>query len=198
MRTSLHSSGRLGRAGALRNPGTGRAGAWIAGVVALGLALAALAIFTAAHDRAVSAEDLMRLTLVGPRPLTCERIVVLPDVSGSMTDYAKVRENAMSTLAAWAPINLRIDDQLAIVRWADTAAIDAQPTEVSSMAASTFTPGTADVGGGNDIVPSVEEVASMSETSCHTSLNYISDGEITTYRVTVNIAFAIESKDDVN
>lgn len=193
MRASFHKAGRLGRSGSLRDPSSGRTARWIAGAALLGLAVVSIPIVQANQDRTRAADDLTRQALVGPRPLTCERIVVLPDVSGSMTGYAKVREDALATLAAWAPSNLRKDDQLAVVRWADTAAVDAPPTDVSGITSETFTPGTVDVGRGNDIVPSVEDVADMPDTSCHTSLIYISDGEVTTPADRVRLDAAVRA-----
>lgn len=180
MRTSLHGGGRLAGLGALRDPGSGRTAAWIAGLLLLLLVAVALLIASAVQERAAAAEDLDNLVLAGPRNLTCQRVVILLDVSGSMTEYASVREDAMSNLAVWAPANLRADDELAVVRWADTAAIDAGPTDADSLTASTFTAGSEDVGGGTEILPSIEAVASMPRSSCRTSLVFISDGELST------------------
>jgi hypothetical protein len=178
MRASLSHTGRLGGVGALRDPGSGRLGAALAGFVLLLLGALALVVIPPIADRAEAQNDLTRLVLVGARNLTCQRVVVLLDQSGSMTEYAQVRDDAMATLAAWAPENLRADDQLAVVRWADTATIDVPPTEVGSLTPSSLAVGTGDVGGGTSLDPSIEQVASMGETSCRTSLVYVSDGQI--------------------
>jgi len=178
MGDSLNRNGRLGRAGVLRAPGAGRAAAAISvgGLVLLGLVAAALV--PQLQDQAAAADDLTRQALVGPRNLTCQRVVVLLDQSGSMSEFAQVRTDAMKTLADWAPENLRGNDQLAVVSWADTAAVDAAPTDVSSLTPSSFSGDGSDVGGGTDVLPAVDQVAQMTAGDCRTSLVFISDGQI--------------------
>ena len=171
-------AGRLGRGGALRRSGAGRAAAALGGVGLLALGVVAAAAIPAWQDDMAAADDLTRQALVGPRNLTCQRIVVLLDQSGSMTEFAQVRSDAMSTLADWAPANLRGTDQLAVVRWADTAATDAAPTDVDALTPSTLTVGSSDVGGGTELGPALDEVAAMAAGPCRTSLVFISDGQI--------------------
>lgn len=178
MRSSLHSNGQLGRAGVLRTSGAGRAVAAVLVTTLLIMAVVAAAVVPTFVDRAAAADDLTRQVLVGTRNLTCQRVVVLLDQSGSMAEYAQVRIDAMKTLADWGPENLRSDDELAVVRWADTAVTDVVPTDVSAIGPSTFASYGADVGGGTEVLPAVEQVAQMPDGACRTSLVFVSDGEI--------------------
>lgn len=178
MRSSLRSNGRLGQAGVLRTSGAGRAVAAVLVTTLLTIAVVAAAVVPKFVDRAAAAGDLSRQVLVGSRNLTCQRVVVLLDQSGSMADYSQVRIDAMETLANWGPHNLRSDDQLAVVRWADTAVTEIVPTDVSAIGPSTFVSDGADVGGGTEVLPAVEQVAQMPDSACRTSLVFVSDGEI--------------------
>lgn len=178
MGDSLRQTGRLGRGGALRRPGAGRAAAALGIIALLVLALVAIAAIPAYQDRMVAADDLTRQALVGPRNLTCQRVVVLLDQSGSMSEFAQVRSDAMSTLTDWAPGNLRADDQLAVVSWADIAATDTPPTSIDALLPSSLAAGTADVGAGTELGPALEQVAAMESGSCRTSLVFVSDGQI--------------------
>ena len=178
MRSSLHSNGQLGRAGVLRTSGAGRAAAATLAALVLVMAVIAAAVVPTFVDRAAAADDLTRQVLVGPRNLTCQRVIVLLDQSGSMAEYAQVRVDAMATLADWGPDNLRSDDQLAVVRWADTAVVDTPPTDVGAIGASTFASDGGGVGDGTELLPAVEQVAGMPVGACRTSLVFVSDGEI--------------------
>lgn len=178
MRSSFHGNGELGRAGVLRTSGAGRASAVALAAMLIILGIIAAALVPSLVDRAAAADDLTRQVLVGPRNLTCQRVVVLLDQSGSMTEYAQVRTDAMETLAEWGPDNLRGDDQVAVIRWADTAVTDTAPTEVGSIGPSTFASDGADIGGGTEVLPAVELVAAMPSGACRTSLVFVSDGEI--------------------
>lgn len=195
MGDSLNSNGRLGRAGALRAPGVGRAAA---AIVISGLAVAGLVaaiVIPGVLDRSAAADDLARQTLVGTRSLTCQRVVVLLDQSGSMTQFAQVRTDAMSTLSAWVPENLRGNDQLAVIRWAARSETDLTATSIDSLDAAALTPGASDLGGETEnVLLAAEQVEAMGPTSCRTALVFISDGELTTEvdsdaldRVLVNI-----------
>ena len=178
MRPTLKDAGRLGRAGTLRDHGARRGAAALAAVSLIVLLIAAAAVIPSISERAAAADDLTRQALIGPRNLTCQRVVLLLDQSGSMTEYAQVRTDAMTTLGQWAPDNLRADDELSVVRWADTAIADTPPTRVDALTSSSFTAGSADVGGGTDVLPAVRLVADLASTPCRTSLVFISDGQI--------------------
>lgn len=170
--------GRLGRAGALAAPGAGRIATAVCAVVLALIAVAVAAMAAVAQDQSAAKDDLSRQVLAGPRNLTCQRIVILLDQSGSMSDYAAVRSDAIATLAEWSPANLRGDDELAVISWADQAAFDASPTAVGALTPSTFDAVGSDVGGGTDVLPAVELVAASGPTGCRTSLVFISDGDI--------------------
>ena len=181
MGSSLNSNGRLGRAGALRASGVGRVAAAIAiGALAV-VGLVAAAVIPGLLERSAAADDLTRQALVGARSLTCERVVVLLDQSGSMAQFAQVRADAMSALAAWAPENLRGNDQVAVVRWAARSETDLAATSIDSLSSAAFTPGASDLGAETEnVLLAAEQVEAMGPTSCRTALVFISDGELTT------------------
>ena len=181
MGDSLGNNGRLGRAGAVRSSGAGRAAAAISVSALVVLGLIAAAVIPGVQDRSAAADDLTRQALVGTRSLTCQRVVVLLDQSGSMTQFAQVRTDAMTTLAAWAPENLRSNDQVAVVRWAARSETDLAATSIDSLDSAALTPGTSDLGAETeDVLLAVEQVQAMRPSSCHTALVFISDGELTT------------------
>lgn len=171
-------SGALGRTGVLRTSGAARALAALSIAAAAILALLAWMIVPPLLDRAAAADDLTRQALVGPRNLTCQRIVILLDESGSMTDFAKVRTDAIAILATWAPHNLRKNDQLSVVEWANTAVTTTPPTDIGALDAATLTVRNPDVGGGTEILPAVQQAAGMSRSACRSSLVFVSDGQI--------------------
>ena len=174
----FRGAGGLARAGVLRSPGAGRVAAALSVALLALLAAAAAAVVPGILDRTAAGDDLTRQELVGARGPTCQRVVVLLDQSGSMTDYAQVRVDAMETLAGWAPANLRGDDQIAVVDWADSAAVRTAPTDVRALAQWDPTANASNVGGGTSVMPAVEQAAGLDDTGCRTTLVFISDGQV--------------------
>jgi hypothetical protein len=68
--------------------------------------------------------------LTGPRSAECLRLVIGLDVSGSMRDYTTARDLALAQLLAWAPVNLRADDEIAVVDFALEAQVRLRPTAI--------------------------------------------------------------------
>jgi len=165
----LNTAGSLGVAGALGDTPSRRRLWWLLALLPL-IAL----VLLIPHPRS---DDLADLALTGVRGPGCVRIVVAPDVSGSMTEYEQVRTTALAELAEWTPENLRGDDELAVLVWDDAATIALNPVTVSSAAGVPTAlpqPGT----GGSDIGPAIDLLHSFPTTYCRSALVAISDGLI--------------------
>ncbi|MBX3089869.1 MAG: VWA domain-containing protein [Cryobacterium sp.] len=178
MRPSLRSVGAFGQVGSLHDAGAGRV--LLAMLIPL-LLLAGLIgwiTFSVNQQLTSAADDLSRQVLVGPRNLTCQRVVILLDQSGSMDDFRQVRTDAIDVLASWAPKNLRGNDELALISWADIAATQTSTTPIASLTATTLNQRQFDLGGGTQLLPAVQQLATLPSTVCRTSLVFISDGEI--------------------
>ena len=113
--------------------------------------------------------------LAGPRGPECLRLVVAPDRSGSMEQYSAARDSALKLLLPWARTQLRADDEVAVIEWADRTAVVLAPTPVGAAATSGSTgPG---LGTGTHLAALVAAVATLARTTCRTQLVLISDGE---------------------
>lgn len=118
---------------------------------------------------------LAQAVLTGPRGPECLRLVVAEDVSGSMADYALARAQALTAVLAWAPGQLRADDELAVITFAASATTRLQPTPVGQTAVPADT---AADGGDTLFTPVVDAAAQFPTTSCHTHLLVVGDGLI--------------------
>ncbi|WP_409046942.1 vWA domain-containing protein [Microbacterium sp. HA-8] len=159
--------------GALRETPTRRKYWWL---LLLLLGLGAVLLGLLPHPRS---DDLADLTLTGMRGPACVRIVVAPDVSGSMTQFEQVRTTALAEVARWAPANLRDDDEFAVIVWDDGATVALAPIPLSAGAnlpTSLGQPGS----GGSDIGPAVDLLPALPTTPCRSAIVAISDGIIGT------------------
>jgi hypothetical protein len=119
-------------------------------------------------------DDLTNSYLDGPRGLGCERVVIASDDSGSMSDFFEAREQALSQVLAWAPDNLRPDDELAAVGFSGHTYTHVPPTQIADP-----------INRGNRQPPSdgtslselLRTVAGMPRTPCSTSVVLLSDGK---------------------
>jgi hypothetical protein len=156
--------GRLGRRTAL------------AAVVLLATGAAVAGLTAALPDGEPTEVGQVRLT--GPRSPGCLRLLVLPDQSGSMADYATAREAALAQVLAWAPRNLDARDELAVVNWAGSADLTLPPTPVEDVGTSVPARQLA-VPDGTVLDGVLDVLASLPATTCRTTLVFLSDGVLT-------------------
>lgn len=112
--------------------------------------------------------------LVGARDPGCLRLVIASDVSGSMASLTEPRDRAVDQLLAWAPQNLRADDELALISFSDQAAVEIPPTPVSDQPARTGPPA---ISGGTSLEPLLATIGGLPATRCSTSLLLLGDGQ---------------------
>lgn len=115
--------------------------------------------------------------LVGPRGPACLRMVIVVDVSGSMSEFAVPRDRALDRLFTWLGTNLRSGDELAVVDFAAEAATRVPATDYRG-ARLTGPAGAVD-GADTLLLPPVTEVARLGATDCDVELMFISDALIT-------------------
>jgi hypothetical protein len=119
------------------------------------------------------------IVLAGPRGPSCLRLVLANDVSGSMSDYAMAREQAMTALLNWLPKNLRSDDEIAVIDFAETAATKMPPTKVSTLVSgNTLASGGAMDGSYTWFTPVLTQMDSWPKTNCDIALVLLSDAQI--------------------
>ncbi len=121
--------------------------------------------------------DLDDATLVGPRGPGCIRLVVAVDRSESMEVYADAREGALRALLPWAERELRLEDELAVVDWASTAATTLPPTAIADAASAAFSHPQIDTSQ-TLLTPVVRELAGHPASTCRVHLVLVSDGQI--------------------
>lgn len=114
-------------------------------------------------------------TLAGRRRAGCVRLVVGLDVSSSMTGYRTVRDTALAELLRWLRINLRPDDEIAVIDFAGSAGVRQPPTSVTLPIA--LGPPAAVVGGSR-LLPLFDATAGFAGTACTTTVILLSDGQL--------------------
>ncbi len=124
------------------------------------------------HD--AGPHDLSHVSLTGDRGPACKRILLAADTSGSMTSYATPRGNAVAAYLAWAPTNLRPDDELGVLEFSGTAAWTRPPRPIADPTPS-ISVGTTD---GTALTPVLDLVAALPPSPCDTNLLVISDAQI--------------------
>jgi hypothetical protein len=122
-----------------------------------------------------SPSKLERATLAPGRKVSCARVIIAIDQSGSMDSYTTARDNALQQLVDWSRDNLRKRDQLAVVDFSGVAGGRNAPTSaVTSMHI-----GPAAVGNsGSYYRPVLDVVGQFPKTSCKTALVLLSDGDL--------------------
>ena len=175
--------------GLSRGPALARTtGRWRALVPLLALLLAGLLVWrwpghddpppAAAGPAAPSAPaELRGYRLTGPRSAECLRLVIGLDVSGSMRDYAGARDLALAQLLSWAPLNLRADDEIAVVDFALEAQVRLRPAAIGGSPRAT---GARTVRDGRDTLlqPLLERVRGFAPTRCRVVLTLLSDAAL--------------------
>ncbi len=143
------------------------------------LLVVALLVLGWSHARPHAPRTLTDAALVGVRGPACLRLAVASDVSGSMSSYSQPREDAVAELLAWAPKNLRTDDEIGVLEFADTAAWLSKPAIVSSSSPGVRLEPTAEsaLGGGTELAPVLAAVRSLPASQCRTALVLVSDGQ---------------------
>lgn len=118
-------------------------------------------------------DSLDHAVLVGQRGPGCARIVIASDESGSMEKFVQPRNNALAQLLAWAPSNLRDDDELEAVVFSGDTFVAMAPTEIKKRPALGGTPPPVD---GTALVPLLNTIRRMPPSHCVQSLILLSDG----------------------
>jgi hypothetical protein len=149
--------------------------AWLLALLAVPLLL----LLLLAPWRQDDPPDVAAWALDGPREPQCLRLVLANDVSGSMNDYAVAREQALTALLDWLPKNLKSDDELAVVEFAETAVTKLPPATVG-----TLVPGQGQAGGVvadgmyTWAAPVLAQVDSWPASSCDVALVLLSDAQL--------------------
>lgn len=151
----------------LTAPKRRRRAPWWLALLALVPLLAGLAVWWS------NPGSLHETQLVGVREPGCVRLVIASDVSGSMDALTQPRDAAVDQLLAWAPQNLRADDELALISFSSSAAIEIPPTPIGQP----VTRGAPTVSGGTSLAPLLETIAGLPATRCRTALLLLGDGE---------------------
>lgn len=113
--------------------------------------------------------------LEGDRGPGCVRLVIAADASGSMEQLAEPRRRAVQQLLAWAPDNLRPDDELAVIEFAGDAAVQRRPSPIGVQELpSDIHPST----DGTRLTPVLDAVGGFEHSPCRTSLLLLSDGRM--------------------
>jgi hypothetical protein len=127
---------------------------------------------------AKSPDSLSGYRAAGPRDeLNCLRLVVGVDVSGSMSNFAVPRDDALGQLFDWLKKNLRPDDQVAIVDFAAVAVVRMRPTPVASLGKLPAPTGARD-GTYTYFRPLLSDISQFPRTGCDTALVLISDAQL--------------------
>jgi len=155
----------------------------IAGLLAL-LALPLLLLLLLAywpHDKestAGPASGVSGFILDGPRGPNCLRLVLANDVSGSMSNYAAAREQSMTALLDWLPKNLKGDDEVAVIDFAQTAATKIPPTMASTLVSGHTMAGAGVMDGDHTwFAPVLTQMDSWPKTNCDIALVLLSDAQ---------------------
>ena len=119
-------------------------------------------------------DSLAHYELRGARGPACLRVLLAADVSGSMADFRRPRNAALSELLAWLPRNLRPDDEVGVMEFAGNAAWTRSPESVTRLQA--FDPAQIDLQG-TRLSPVLDLVGQLPQSRCATSLLLLSDGK---------------------
>jgi hypothetical protein len=150
-----------------------RPGRWLAALLLAALVPLGVLWWDGQRD----ADSIDELVLAGPRGTACLRLIVGNDVSGSMNDFAAARDSALADFLAWAPDNLRDDDELGVVAFAGAAAWTREPAPVVHAAARR-PPVNVHQGDQTLISPVLALVAALPATPCRTALLLFSDAQL--------------------
>lgn len=113
--------------------------------------------------------------LEGTRGPGCLRLVIAADESGSMSGIAASRDAAVAQVIAWAPGNLRPDDEIALIKFAGSAVLTAGPAPVVEPLS--HRPEMPD-GSGTQFQPVLAQVGALAAGRCRTALMLLSDGQM--------------------
>jgi hypothetical protein len=125
-----------------------------------------------------AANQLSETHLAGKRSPSPLNVIVLRDDSGSFAGYEEMRDNALGQVMAWAPDNLRDDDTITVISFAETATVTLAPMTVKTIDATRTTPSptTARDGRYTNIVPALALASdSLSGSSNQSSVIVITD-----------------------
>lgn len=124
----------VARIGGLREPARlrrpGRLPWWVPLLAAVVLAAAGWGAWELTHQP----RRITDVALEGDRAPVPLDVVLLLDESGSFASYEAVRTEAITQLTQWAPDNLRTDDTITVIAFADTAVVRMATTTVGELA----------------------------------------------------------------
>ena len=118
-------------------------------------------------------DSLDQAVLVGQRGPGCARVVIASDESGSMEKFVQPRNHALAQLLAWAPSNLRDDDELEAVVFSGDTFVAMPATEIKKRPVLGSTPPPVD---GTALGPLLNTIQRMPPSHCVQSLILLSDG----------------------
>lgn len=193
----MNGRGTLGDGSVLASSGMGRTGS-PRRLVTLLVAAAMLAalVWSLLPD---GDGGLAERVLAGPRGPSCVRMVIAVDVSGSMSDYAGARDSALGQLVGWSRGNLRPDDELAVIDFAESAAIRLPVTRVDALPAGAASSAIAVPDGRTtNLAPVLDRVREQPGGRCDRALLLLSDAQLADLPATVTDGRTALSAHDVH
>ena len=116
--------------------------------------------------------------LVGGRSPVPLAVMLVLDDSGSFASYARMRLTALDQVAQWVPVNLRSDDTLTVITFADSAYLTLPTTTVADLASRRPTYQDGDVGSGTAIQPALQAAVEAAPDDMMSTLVVVTDTEI--------------------
>jgi len=123
-------------------------------------------------------DDIVGTHLAGARGPEPVNFVFLMDRSGSFVAYDQVREEALRQVLTWAPRNLRDDDTLTVITFADDAVLTLPWTTVGQINSGTAVSQAAPNPSGTRIVPALEMANHQLPAAANTSVVALTDTAI--------------------
>jgi hypothetical protein len=125
-------------------------------------------------------------------------LVVGVDDSGSMREVAGARDSALDQLMAWAPKNLRADDQIAVIDFAETSAVRLPTTGAQRVGVLGGMPGAVRDGHDTLLGPVLAQLSSQQVSGCRTALALISDAQLADLPATEDAGRALVAEGHVD
>ncbi|HMR47840.1 MAG TPA: hypothetical protein PKE40_01095 [Arachnia sp.] len=163
--------------GGLRQPVAPRRRGWLRWVL-VALLVPALLLPLVLWLEGREPRELSQAHLVGERSPLPLGVVVLLDVSGSFYDYADMRQEALDEVMAWTPSNLRDDDMLTVIAFAERAGVILPATPVAELAGASLL-SSGDLGSSEtNLRPGLEAAAREMPDDLVTTLVVVTDTEV--------------------
>lgn len=130
------------------------------------------------YDQNRGPRTLDEAELVGPRSPTPIALVVLLDGSGSFDQYQAIRREALAEVLRWSETELRPDDTLTILEFAETADVVLPTTAVGAISPSQALRQPIYSKTGTSIVPVLQLAAQLRQGTAPSSLIVVTDTEV--------------------